>query len=53
LLVNGRLPIIVCTGHSESFSKEQALAMGIRKYILKPILGDELVDAVRDVLGPD
>ncbi|BHH82033.1 hypothetical protein LA52FAK_03220 [Desulforhopalus sp. 52FAK] len=53
LLINDSLPIIICTGHSESFSKEQALAMGVKKYILKPILGNDLIDAVRDVLGPD
>ena len=44
------LPIIVCTGHSESFSEEKALAMGIKKYVFKPILGDGLTDAVKEVL---
>lgn len=44
-------PIIVCTGHSASFTEDKARAMGIKKYVLKPVLGDELMDAVRDVLG--
>lgn len=44
-------PIIVCTGHSESFTEEKALAMGIKKYVLKPVLGDELMNAVRELLG--
>ena len=44
-------PIIVCTGHSESFTEDRAYAMGIRKYVFKPVLGDELTDAVREVLG--
>ncbi|MFT5729780.1 MAG: hypothetical protein ACI8PB_003953 [Desulforhopalus sp.] len=44
-------PIIVCTGHSESFTEDKAYAMGIEKYVLKPVLGDELMDAVREVLG--
>ena len=44
-------PIIVCTGYSESFTEDKAYAMGIKKYVLKPVLGDELMDAVREVLG--
>ena len=34
---NPNTPIILCTGYSEKFSKEQALAMGIRGYVPKPI----------------
>ncbi|BCO08014.1 hypothetical protein GF1_03900 [Desulfolithobacter dissulfuricans] len=44
------MPIILCTGHSEVVSKEKALAMGIKKYLTKPIIGDTLVKAVRMVL---
>lgn len=44
------LPIILCTGHSDVVSKEDALAMGIRKYVSKPIYGDELFQAIREVL---
>jgi len=44
-------PIIVCTGHSESFTEEKAYATGIKKYVLKPVLDDELMDAVREVMG--
>ncbi len=34
---NPDMPIILCTGYSETFSREQALAMGIRGYVPKPI----------------
>ncbi|TKB06921.1 PAS domain S-box protein [Desulforhopalus sp. IMCC35007] len=44
------LPIIVYTGHSDSFTEEKALAMGIKKYMHKPLVGDELTDAVNEVL---
>jgi PAS domain S-box-containing protein len=44
------LPIIVYTGHSESFTEEKALAMGIKKYLHKPLVGDELTDAVTEAL---
>ncbi len=44
------MPIILCTGHSEITSAEDALAMGIKKYLCKPIHGDELARTVRMVL---
>jgi CheY-like chemotaxis protein len=45
------IPIILCTGYSESISKERALAMGINKFIMKPVLVRELAVAIRDVLA--
>ena len=45
------MPIILCTGHSDIISKNDALAMGIKKYVLKPIHGDELLNAVREALN--
>jgi two-component system, cell cycle sensor histidine kinase and response regulator CckA len=44
------IPVILCTGHSEIVTEDKALSMGIKKYVLKPIHGDELLDAVREVL---
>ena len=44
------MPIILCTGHSEITSAENALAMGIKKYLRKPLKGDELARTVRMVL---
>lgn len=51
LEIKPSLPVIVCTGHSETFSKEEALSMGIKKYVLKPIHSDELLDAVQELLA--
>lgn len=42
--------VIMCTGHSNVVSKEKALAMGICRYVFKPVQGMELVEAVREVL---
>ena len=50
LTIKPSLPIIMCTGYSETVSEEKALAMGIKKYIFKPMRGDELLEAVREVL---
>ncbi len=51
LKINPSLPVIMCTGHSDIVSKEKALEMGIKKYVFKPVHGDELLDAVQEVLA--
>ncbi len=44
------MPVILCTGHSSVLSWEKSKALGIERYITKPIMGNELFDAVREVL---
>ncbi|HEB69996.1 MAG TPA: PAS domain-containing protein [Desulfobulbus sp.] len=44
------MPVILCTGHSSVLSREKSKALGIERYIAKPIMGNELFDAVREVL---
>jgi two-component system, cell cycle sensor histidine kinase and response regulator CckA len=44
------IPVILCTGYSERISKEKAQAIGIREFILKPIIMTELAATVRKVL---
>ena len=44
------IPIILCTGHSKHVSKEKAKEMGIRAFIMKPILRRAMAEAVRKVL---
>lgn len=48
--IDASIPVIMCTGHSSVVSEEDALAMGIRRYIFKPVKGPELVAVVREVL---
>ncbi len=50
LELNPALPIILCTGYSDTFPEEKALAMGIKKYFTKPVSEAELFDAVRRLL---
>jgi len=45
------IPIILCTGHSKYVSKEKAKEMGIRAFIMKPILWRAMAETVRKVLG--
>jgi DNA-binding NtrC family response regulator len=51
LKINPDLQVIMCTGYSDMVSEEEAIALGVKKYISKPVCGDELIDAVHEVLG--
>ena len=53
LAIKPDLPIIICTGHSEMLLEEDALALGIKKFVYKPLHEDELLEAVQDVLSVD
>jgi two-component system, cell cycle sensor histidine kinase and response regulator CckA len=42
--------IILCTGYSETISEEKAMAMGIRAFLMKPVVIARLAHTVRKVL---
>ena len=44
------IPVILCTGFNETITEEKALAMGIDKFVMKPIVKDELAYTIRTVL---
>jgi two-component system, cell cycle sensor histidine kinase and response regulator CckA len=44
------IPIILCTGHSETASAEKAQEVGIRAFLMKPLMRKELAETVRRVL---
>lgn len=44
------LPVIICTGFSESIDQKQARDMGISEFVMKPVLMADLARAVRRVL---
>jgi CheY-like chemotaxis protein len=44
------IPVILCTGFSESVNKENYKAMGIRSFLLKPIIKKEMARVIREVL---
>ena len=50
LAVRPELPVIMLTGFSESISRERAKALGIREFLLKPILRRDLAAAVETAL---
>jgi PAS domain S-box-containing protein len=50
LAIRPDLPIILCTGFSEQINAEKAKALGVRGFIQKPILLNEISSLIREVL---
>ena len=50
MAIRSDIPVILCTGYSERISKEKAHAIGIREFVLKPIVMSEMAVTVRKVL---
>lgn len=44
------IPIILCTGYSELITEDKAKSMGIREFVMKPLVARELAETVRKVL---
>ncbi|MEN8141028.1 MAG: response regulator [Thermodesulfobacteriota bacterium] len=49
LALRPELPIILCTGFSELLNRDRALAIGIRRYVQKPVAMSELVRLMREL----
>ena len=47
------IPIILCTGFSEVISVEEAKALGIREFVMKPFATREIAEITRHVLDND
>ena len=43
-------PIILCTGYSAQINQQQAMAMGVRAFVSKPVLIRDLAETIRKVL---
>ncbi len=46
------IPIIMCTGFSEQITEKSAKALGIREFVLKPIVIREIAESIRRALDP-
>ena len=49
--IRENIPIILCTGFSEVISREEAKELGIREYVMKPVVTRDLAVAIRNALG--
>lgn len=47
LEIRPEFPIVMITGYCEEFSKEQALDLGIRDYLYKPVRSSALIDVIQ------
>ena len=47
------IPIIICTGFSTKVDDAKATAVGIRGYVMKPVVMSELAKKIREVLDQD
>ncbi|MDA3898518.1 MAG: response regulator [Desulfobacteraceae bacterium] len=45
--IRSDIPIILCTGYSDIISETKAKGIGIREYVMKPILVKDLAQAIR------
>ena len=50
LKIRPDLPIIICTGYHDTFTEASALAIGIARYVHKPVMGSELSRIIRDLM---
>jgi len=50
LSIRPDIPIILCTGFSELINKDQAIEIGIKDFIMKPMSKYEIAKVVRNVL---
>ncbi len=45
------IPILLCTGFSQTISEKKAYDMGIKGFLLKPLLIKDLAEKIREVMG--
>jgi PAS domain S-box-containing protein len=51
LRIRPDIPIILCTGFSEVIHEEEAKAMGIREFVMKPFSANEMAERIRKAIG--
>jgi CheY-like chemotaxis protein len=44
------IPILICTGFSETMTEEKSQSLGIRGLVLKPIIVKDLAKKIREIL---
>jgi len=50
LSIRSNIPVIICTGFSERINKEQAEAIGVNGFLMKPVDKSAMAKTVRTVL---
>lgn len=47
------MPVILCTGFSELINEEKAKILGIRRYVMKPLILRDIAITIREILDED
>ena len=50
MTIRSNIPVILCTGHSRLVSEEKAQEIGIKAFVMKPLVMRNLAETVRKVL---
>ncbi len=50
LKLRADIPIILCTGYSEHINENKVKARGIRAFLMKPVVLEEIANTIREVL---
>jgi FixJ family two-component response regulator len=48
--IRADVPIVLCTGFSEYITEKAAKQMGIREFVMKPLVTSEIAKTIRRVL---
>ena len=50
LSLRADIPVVLCTGHSETINEEQAKALGVAAFLLKPVASGLLLETLESLL---
>jgi PAS domain S-box-containing protein len=50
MAIRADIPVIICTGFSERIDPEKASAIGVKGFLMKPVVRSEMAELVRNVL---
>ena len=50
MAIKDDIPVIICTGFSERINKETAKSIGVKGFLVKPVVKSDLAQMVRNVL---
>jgi len=51
MAIRSNIPVILCTGFSEKIGERRAREIGIRAFVMKPIVTSQIANTIREVLG--
>jgi PAS domain S-box-containing protein len=49
--IRNNIPVVLCTGYSEKFTRQNASEMGIQTFLMKPLVMRDLANTVRQALA--